>query len=239
LPFKKLALSAALLVCIMAASAAEARADSFVVLPGGNLGFNLDGSTQVSFTCNVAPCSVSGNSVTFGAGADTATFTFTGSVINTVVGNVSVPVTFITVQTSVTGAGFAAAPGPGGHVPHLGVFNITMTQTSPTAATRTIRPILTAGPGGYQLTFGATIPGGSGGTYFTTPAGPNPAGFNYSLIAFSFPNTISLTPGSTTNVTGQVGAIPEPATMLLFGTGLAGVLGAARRSRRARRGRPE
>jgi hypothetical protein len=237
-PLRQLAFSALLLFCSLAASAVEARADNFTILPGGNLAFNLDATTQVSFTCNVTPCSVSGNSVTFGAGADATTFTFTGSVINTMVGNVSTPVSLLAIQTTVTGAGFAAAPGPGGHVPYLGVFNITLTQTSPAAATRVIRPILTGGPGAYTLTFGATIPGGSGGTYFTTPTGPNPPGFNYNAIAFSFPNSFNLPAGSTTNVTAQVGAIPEPTTMLLFGTGLAGLIGAARRKRKAGQGRP-
>jgi hypothetical protein len=233
----KLALSGLVLFCFLAVSAHEARADAFTILPGGNLVFNLNATTQVSFVCHpTAPCAASGNSVTFGDGANTTTFTFTGSVLNTTVRNVSVPLTLATIQTTITGTGYVNPVSVGGIASPLGFLTITLSQTSPTAVTRSITPILSGGPNGYRLSFGSDIPGVSGGTFFATPTGPNPPGYNYTAIGFSFPSTINIPVGSTTNISPQVGAVPEPATMLLFGAGLAGIVGAARRKRKARGG---
>ncbi len=195
--------------------------------------FTLSGSTQVSFTCyQSTPCSTSSNSVTFGTGPDTTTFTFAGALLNASVGSQASTLVLATVQTSITGAGFVSPVTLGGLSSPLGQMTITLTQDSPTAVTRTIAPFLFGGPGSYELLFGGNL--GSGGTYLATPTGDP----GYPHIVYSFnldtPAVINLPVGSSTNVTAQVGAVPEPTTLLLLGTGLAGVATAARKRRRAR-----
>lgn len=214
IPSPLMILAALLLV---AASASAARADSFA----------LNATTQLSFTCfQSTPCSVSDHSVTFGTGADTTTFTFSGSVLNATIGNAATTLVLGSIQTSVTGTGFVS---PGNPNNILGTLRITLTQNSPTAGSSTIDPFLVVGPGGYSLLFGEGV-----GTHRAFTTGNS----NYPFIVYTFnldnpPSRLNLPAGTTTDITAQVVATPEPATLLLLATGLAGAALRARRRAKA------
>ena len=84
------------------------------------------------------------------------------------------------------------------------------------------------GPGGES-----DLPFMMGSTYLALNLGvPRPAGANYSQIVYSFkPVPPAINGFGTTNLVADAGVVPEPATMLLVGGGIAGLF--ARRRKRA------
>jgi hypothetical protein len=222
------ALSFTVLMCIGTANLA--RADPYTILPSGELAFNVVLTTSGVFTClRGIPCTGSGsNSITVGTGSETATLTFLGVTNKSFrATNVNTPV-FLGLFDATSSPGFTW---PTYTNPRVSVlqFDLRLTHAPDSPIGATGGQSWGFGPGGAPSLPLLTSFGTSGG-YATLPAGPNPPGFNYSHIVYTFtPYPFSLPSNGSLALSADVGAIPEPGTMVLLGLSLAGAAYARRR----------
>jgi hypothetical protein len=196
-------------------SSQNARADSIV--------FPTSFATSGTFGCHglpgfhktPVPCSGEGtNSITVGSGENTATITFNGVNTSVDVTNQRQTVPFGEFSVTATdGLMFPVRTNNPTQWPILR-FSVSLVQTLPVAHTSVHE--WQFGPGGHpdlRLQLGRPV--------FTAPSGSSA----YPRIAYQVkPFPFTLEPNATLDLSAKVGAAPEPASMLLVGTGMVGTI---------------
>jgi PEP-CTERM motif len=218
-----------------------ALATPFTILPNGDLEIDVAFTTQGVLSCNrgqfgLPPdqaCSGSGtNSIVFGSGANTATLTFFG--VNATVSNIAGTKSFVPLGV-ITGSATPGFTFPTIHPQQALVsLGLSLIQSSPAPGIDETTWTFGLGGGGTQL----PLQGPSGPFHLELPIGAQPPAYHYGSLIYSLDSLFSIPSDGNVVVGAELGAVPEPTTLLLFGTTMAG-LGVARwRQRRRKQQQP-
>lgn len=221
-------------IAVLGLQASPAGAQGWIRLPNGELGYQTDYTSTGMFSCTSyfvtrGACQVNGSSVTLSNGGNSLTLTYHGHNTTVVASNQTTRTPIGWIEKSYTGSGpfiFPATATPGAYYLR---FWITIQTIAPLAAMGTWN-------GGYMMYNNNLHPinccdGAT--TDFTLPVTAPPPPATYGGLAFyRFSNPAFSLDNGPMYFDASVSVTPEPATLVLMATGLAGTLAAVRRRRK-------